>query len=475
MWIGGNWVEAESGKTFPAINPSTEEEIARVPEGGKADVDKAVEAARKAFPIWSRKTVDERTIILNEIAASIRKHSQELAQIDVIDHGTPISMANMLAQGVPRHFQYAAEVSKSIMGTGEIKPALPGFLPYLKREPIGVCACIVPWNVPLVITNKIAAAISTGNTCVVKPPSINSLTALKIAELLSEYDLPPGTVNFVTGPGDTVGNHLASHPGVGMVAFTGGSEAGKSIMAAASQTVKRLFLELGGKNPFIVLEDADLDMAVSRAIFASFMNSGMICASPGRYYLHEKIHDKFVDKFVTETKKYVVGDPNNPETQMGPVVSAEHRDRVEKYINIGIEEGAELVLGGKRPTEPPLNKGYYIMPTALTNVTQNMRIAREEIFGPVACFIKYSSEDEILELANDNDLGLAASVWTRDIAKGLRYANQLEAGTVWVNSHIHSGGDLPWGGFKESGFGKEGAIMGISEYTQVKVISVNMA
>ena len=310
----------------------------------------------------------------------------------------------------------------------------------------------------------------------VKPPTVDSLSALQLVEIMEEHKLPPGLINIVTGPGGTVGEALAAHPDVNMVGFTGSCETGKAIMAAASGTAKRLFLELGGKNPFIVLEDADLDAAVAKGVFALCFNTGMICASPGRFYVHEKIHDEFVERFIAESKKVVVGDPNDEKTQMGPVVSAEHREKVESYFKIGIEDGAKLVLGGKRPAEPPLDKGYYVMPAVFTGVTQNMRLAREEIFGPVACIMKFTDKDNVIELANDNIFGLSASVWTKDTAKGIRCANELRAGTVWINNHMGFGGvlPLPWGGYKESGFGKESGLMGLMEYTQFKVISLNL-
>jgi acyl-CoA reductase-like NAD-dependent aldehyde dehydrogenase len=477
MWIGGEWVDATSGETYKVFNPATEEEIAKVPLSGKADVDKAVAAARKAFPVWSKKTQHERSEILNQIAVSLRRHTQELAQLEVLDHGAPKRLANMWVQSIPQFYEDSVLLSRTLMEVTEIRPAIPTVLPYLKREPIGVCACITPWNMPFMISQKIAAALSTGNTCVVKPASVDSLSTLRLGEILAEHDLPPGVVNIVTGPGETVGEALASHPGVDMIAFTGSGKTGKAIMAAASQTVKRLFLELGGKNPFIVLEDADLDVAAARAAFCQSLNTGMQCRSPGRYYIHERLHDDFVGRFVAKFKEVVVGDPNDEKTQMGPVASAEHRDRIEGYIKIGVEEGAKLVLGGKRPTKPPLNRGYFVMPTVFTNVTQNMRLAREEIFGPVACIMKFSSEDEVIELANDNTFGLAASVWTKNIAKGRRFADAVQAGSVWINTHqnyLGGIGGLPMGGFKESGFGKEGSRMGLEEYTQVKVITIDL-
>jgi acyl-CoA reductase-like NAD-dependent aldehyde dehydrogenase len=297
---------------------------------------------------------------------------------------------------------------------------------------------------------------------------------LKFAEILEKCNLPAGVVNIVTGPGGTVGEAMASHPDVGLVSFTGSCETGKRIMELASKTVKRVSLELGGKNPYIVLEDANLDMAVNKAVMCTQMNSGMICASPGRYYIHEKLHGEFVEKYVAGAKKWVVGDPTDEKTMMGPVVSAEHRDHIERLVKKGVEEGAKLVLGGKRPTTPPLNKGYYVLPTAFTDVIQDMTIAREEIFGPVACIMKFSDENKVIAMANDNTFGLCASVWTRNAAKGIRFASELNAGAVWINDHMIIGNELPWGGFKESGFGKENHIVGLEEYTQLKLVSLDL-
>lgn len=473
MWIGGEWVSAASGKTLTTVNPSTGEEIARIPLGGAEDVDGAVAAARKAFPLWSQKPQAERCQILSRIAAVLEEEREELVKLDVLEHGTPIGLSNIFSQVSVGHFEYAAQASRAIMG--EVIPSHPGTLFYTQREPVGVCALITPWNVPLMmVTAKLGPALAMGNTCVIKPPSIDSLTALRFAEILEKRELPPGTVNIITGTGGGVGGALAAHPGVDMISFTGSVETGKTIMAAASGTVKRLALELGGKNPFIVLEDADVEAAVNMAVSCQFRNSGQICAAPGRFYIHKKLHKEFLDRFIEDAQKVVVGDPNDAGTEMGPVVSAEHRDRVEGYIKTGIAEGAELLLGGKRPMTPPFNKGYYVMPTVFSGVTPKMTIARQEIFGPVACFMEsFDSDEEAIELANDNSYGLAASVWTRNAPRGTSIANQIRAGVVWINDHMIIGAELPWGGYKESGFGRENGVLGLEEFTQVKLISIN--
>ena len=474
MWIGGKWVDADSGKRYGVFNPSTGEEIARVPLGDESDVNKAVEAAGKAFPIWSKKSQTERSEIVMKIARAIKENTKELSELDTLEHGTPRKDADMAVKFSAERIEYAAQVARGLMG--HVQPVRSDVLFYLQREPIGVCALIIPWNVPLrMIASKLGSALSAGNTCILKPPSINSLVALKVGEILEDLDLlPPGTVNIVTGPGGTVGGALSAHPEVGLISFTGSSETGKSIMRNASQSVKRLVLELGGKNPFIVLKDADLEAAVSKAVFTSFANSGQICAAPGRFYVHDSLYEKFLKGFVEASRKIVTGDPNDEKTVMGPVVSAEHRDRVEAYIRSGVDEGAELFLGGERPATPPLNRGYFIAPTVFGNVKQHMKIAREEIFGPVACILKFSSEEEVLKSANDNKFALCASVWTKDMNKALTFTNEIQAGFVWINDHMSMTSEQPWGGFKESGFGKENSALSLLEYTQLKAVSIQI-
>ena len=474
MWIGGNWVDAESGKTYPVFNPATEEEIAQVPLGDKTDVDKAVPAARAAFPLWSEKPQAERSQIAMKIAALIRENAKELGRIDTLDHGTPTLRAATKAAGTAEWFEWAAYNARSLMGN--TVPSGPNELAYLRREPIGVVALITPWNLPLLmIVQKLAPALTLGNTCIIKPSSIDSLSALKLAELLDTLGLPPGTVNVITGPGGTVGEALASHRGVDMIAFTGSCETGKAIMALASRNVKRLQLELGGKNPVIILDDADVSAAVSAMMVFQFANSGQICAAPGRFFVHEKVYDEFLEKVTAVAKKMVVGAPTDEKTQMGPLVSAEHRDKVEGYIKSGIEEGAKLILGGKRPVTPPMDKGYYVMPAIFTDVSPTMRIAREEIFGPVVCIMeKFNSDDKVIEMANDTTFGLTSYVWTRDNARAMRFAHKIAAGTVVLNNAGSGGAELPWGGYKESGIGKEGSLYGLYEYTNLKRIQVDL-
>jgi acyl-CoA reductase-like NAD-dependent aldehyde dehydrogenase len=474
MWIGGKWVLPKSGKTFPTFNPTTGEEIAQIPLAGKAEIDIAVAAARKACPGWSRILQTERSRIVLRIAASFRKNAAAISRLETLEHGSILSLAEHVPMVAAEVFEWAAAKADSLMG--DYIPTLTDVVTYLKREPVGVCAIITPWNHAIIMMAvKLAQALTVGNTCIVKPPSVNSLLGLKLAEVMEQADLPPGIVNVVTGPGGSVGNALASHPGIDIVGFTGSSETGKTIMATASGNVKRIIMELGGKNPVIVLEDADIDAAVNHHAPRQCDNAGQHCSGAGRFYVHEKVYDRFVEKYIAVSKRVIVGDPADPKTFMGPLTNREHRDRVEGYIRSGIAEGARLVLGGKRPTKPPLNKGFFVMPTILTDVTQNMKVAREEIFGPVSIIMKpFSSEEKVIALANDNNYGLCATVWTRDLAKGIRFTNLLHAGTVNVNTQVLTN-DLPWGGFKESGIGKEGGEAGILDYTQQKMVCVKVA
>jgi acyl-CoA reductase-like NAD-dependent aldehyde dehydrogenase len=472
MYINGKWVDAISGKTYRAVNPATEEEVAEIPLGGKADVDIAVAAARKAFPIWSGIPQAERSRILEKLAALQRENAEELTKWEILDHGTPVKLARMLSIFSSGNIEYCAQAARALMGS--TTPAGPNGLSCIQREPVGVAALIIPWNSPiLMLTSKMGACLATGNTCVIKPSTIDSLVTLKYGEIIEKLGLPPGVVNIITGPGGTVGEALATHSDVNFISFTGSSETGKEIMTKAGSTLKRAQMELGGKNPFIVLEDADIDKLIPMAVGSVTHNSGMVCASPGRFYIHEKIHDKFVDKYIAAVQKVVVGDPNDEKTDMGPVVSAEHRDRVEGFIKKGIEEGAKLVYGGKRPTKPPMDKGYYVMPAVFTNVKPGTTLFKEEVFGPVACFMKFSTDEEVIASANDNVYGLTASVFSRDVSRAFKIASRINAGCVGVNGGRTLTQETPWGGFKESGFGKENSVYGLEEYTRLKLIAVN--
>jgi acyl-CoA reductase-like NAD-dependent aldehyde dehydrogenase len=480
MWIGGEWVEAASGKTFNTYNPANGDIIAEVPLAEKSDVDKAVAAARKAFPSWRRKTQEDRSAAVARIAAVLKEHKDELIRLEILEHGATARHAPMMLAFAIANMELAASAARVHMG--KVLPSTPSkgspagtsnTLCFLKYEPFGVCALITPWNVPtLLLATKIGPCLATGNTCVVKPPSINSGIGLKLAEIISQADLPPGIINFVTGPGSTIGNDLSAHPGIDFISFTGSSEVGKTIIANSSQTVKTTMMELGGKNPAIILEDADIEAAAEELCMITFENVGQNCAQPSRFYVHEKVHDRFVEKFVATANSIRIGDPSDESTVMGPVVSKDQRDTIERYIKSAIDEGAKLVCGGKRPTGPVFDRGYYLTPTVFTNLAPNMTIAREEVFGPVVGIFKFSDDEKVLEAANDSVFGLCASVWTRDYARGLKFVNELEAGSVWINQHMNLVAETPWGGFKESGLMKEGGVLGPEGYTQLKYICI---
>jgi acyl-CoA reductase-like NAD-dependent aldehyde dehydrogenase len=468
MYIGGRWEDAESGETLTTLNPVTEEPAGRAPAAGPADADRAVRAARAAFPVWSGLSQAERNKTLFRIAALIREHAHEMALLEGLEHGTPYRDAFGVCMGAAEKFEWSANAAARVMGD---QIPVPGeTLSWLKREPVGVVGFIIPWNLPTIMTAvKLAPALAVGNTCVLKPPSVNSGIGLFFAEVLSKAEgLPAGAVNVITGAGGSVGAALASHPEVDMIGFTGSSETGKSILASAAPTVKKCVMELGGNNPVLVFEDADIDAALRVLAWRQFNNSGQHCSGPGRYYVHEKIYDAFAEKFVACARTVVVGDPSDEKTTMGPLVSREHQNKVAGYIESAVSEGARVAFGGEVS-----KKGFFVTPTVLTDCTHGMAAAREEIFGPVAVLIKYTDADDLVSLANDSRYGLCAHVWTRDIARGLRLVNELHAGAVFVNCQMLAN-EQPWGtSVKESGIGKEGGMYGMLEFTDQKLICVN--
>jgi acyl-CoA reductase-like NAD-dependent aldehyde dehydrogenase len=473
MWVDGEWVNAESGKTLDVFNPTTADVLGIVPLGAEKDVDKAVNAARTAFPAWKGMTQADRSKALFQFAAALRENADELVSFEVNEHGTPINLARGFAAAAADHAEYVASIARAMMG--QVLPhSMPGTIGYMQRVPVGVVAVITPWNVPLMMmVAMVTPAIAAGNTCVLKPASINSILGVKFAEVLEKAGLPKGVVNLVTGPGGIVGEALSSHPDVDMIRFTGDSDTGKRIMSVAGNTAKKCIMELGGNNPIIVCEDADVDKAAIWQAQRHFGNSAQNCSTPGRYYIHEKVHDRFVEGFVNEVKRIVVGVPWDEKTIMGPMTNPQQLERVEYYIKTAIEEGARVAIGGKRPTEPPLDKGNFLMPTVVVDVTHDMTIAREEIFGPAAPILKFSSEEEVIKLANDSPYGLCAGIWTKNSGKALKMVNGLHVDSVFVNMPRMMTCEFPWGGnVKDSGVGKDGSNVGLEEFTDLKFVCI---
>ncbi len=476
MWIGGKWVDAVSGRTFATVNPSTGEELGRVPYAGKEDVDEAVKAANEALPGWSKMTQSDRAKIILRFAALIKEHSKELVDLEVNEHGTPIMLARGFAAAAVDQLEYIASISRGIMG--QVLPkSMPNTVGYLQRVPIGVCAVITPWNVPLMMMlSMVGPAIVTGNTCVLKPASVNSILGVKFVEILEKTGIPKGVVNLVTGPGGQVGNALATHPGVDMVRFTGATDTGKVILQAASQTTKKCVMELGGNNPIIVCEDADVEKAARLQAGRHYGNSAQNCSTPGRYYVQEKVYDQFVEAFVDEVKKIRVGLPWEESTTMGPMANLQQLEHGDPTRRPPREAGAGLVGGAARPTHPPLDRGYFLMPTVVVDCKHEMTIAREEIFGPAACILKYSTDEEAIRLANDSSYGLCAGVWTKDGSRALRITDELRVDSVFINMPRMMTPEFPWGGnVKESGIGKSDSVCGMEEFTDLKFICISFA
>ena len=478
LLIDGQWVEAASGETFDAIDPATESVICQLGAGDAADVDRAVKAARKAFDSgdWSRMRPVERERLMLKLADLIEKNAEELAELEWLDNGKLVFFARVVdVAGTVDFFRYMAGWATKVEGkTLDVSIGMPGeeYQAYTLRQPVGVVAQIVPWNFPLAMaTWKLAPALAVGCTCVLKPAEQTSLTALRLGELILEAGYPAGVVNIVTGMGETAGAALTRHPGVDKIAFTGSTSVGKLIGKTAMDTMKRVSLELGGKSPVIVAADSDVGVAAQGAANAIFFNSGQVCTAGSRLYIEHKIYDQVVDGLANIAKGTKLGPGHDPASQMGPVVSQEQMDRVLGYIAKGRAEGGEVVAGGARQG----NQGYFVQPTVFAGVDPGATIAREEIFGPVVVATPYKSIDEIAGIANDTEYGLAASIWTNDLSLAHRLSRRLKAGTVWVNTHNVVDPNLPFGGMKQSGIGRENGAAAIDLYTELKTVVMKVA
>ncbi|MGM7637087.1 aldehyde dehydrogenase family protein [Bacillus sp. Hm123] len=472
LFINGKWVESASGKTFETYNPATGEVLAVVSEAMEQDIEQAVQAARRAFDSgpWSKMSAAERSRLIYLLADKMEEHKEELAQLDTLDGGKPIRES--AAADVPlaiEHFRYFAGWATKIMG--QTIPVTGNYLNYTRHEPVGVVGQIIPWNFPLLMAAwKLGAALATGCTVVLKPAEQTPLSALYLAQLAQEIGFPDGVINVVPGFGETAGAPLVNHPQVDKIAFTGSTPVGKSIMRQASETLKRVTLELGGKSPNIILPDADLSKAVPGALFGIMFNQGQVCCAGSRLFIQKKKYDNFLADMVSHAEKIQQGQGINPTTEMGPLVSDEQQKRVMSYIQKGQEEGAEILTGGK----VPFDQGYFVQPTIFADVNDSMTIAKEEIFGPVVSALPFDDLDDLVERANNTNFGLAAGVWTENLKSAHYLAQRIKAGTVWVNCYNALDAASPFGGFKQSGLGREMGSYALNAYTEVKSVWVDL-
>jgi phenylacetaldehyde dehydrogenase len=476
LLIGGEWVESRSTATIPVLDPSTGRQIAVVADANAADVDRAVAAARAAFEkgAWPEMLPVQREALIWKLSDLIERHAEELAELESLDNGKTKFIASVVDIPNTRdYFRYMAGWATKLEGATFNTSIFAGpgskFHTYSLREPIGVVAQIIPWNFPLAMAAwKLGPALACGCTCVLKPAEQTPLSALRLGELITEAGFPPGVVNILTGNGETTGAALVAHPGVDKVAFTGSTPVGKSINKSATDTLKRVSLELGGKSPVIVLPDANLEAVVGGAANAIFFNAGQVCAAGSRLYAHSKVFDQVVEGVSQAAARIRLGPGLDPNTEMGPLVSKEQQERVLGYIDSGRQGGAKIMTGG----EAPQGQGYYVKPTVMANVRQDMAVVREEIFGPVLVAQRFDDLDEIAALANDSPYGLGASIWGRDIATIHRLVPKIRAGTVWVNCHNFVDPAMPFGGYKQSGFGREHGHVVFEHYTEIKSVCI---
>lgn len=474
MWIGNEPVEAAaSGETYTTYAPATGEALAELPAAGPEDVDRAVAAARAAFDGggWARTSAAKRGRLMAALAARMREERNAIVALEARDIGKAISsVGGEIHQGISE-LEYFAGASDKIRGRTNAAPH--GFLNYTLREPLGVCALIVPWNYPLLLLlRKLGPALAAGNTVVIKPAGDSPLGALALAELAAEVGFPAGTINVITGQGSTAGAALTGHAGVDKISFTGSTEVGRKILAAAGQDFRRVSLELGGKSPALVFDDADLDSAVPSSVWSIYYSAGQSCDARSRIFVQRGVYDEFLERFVELTGRLKVGDPMDPATHVGSLISPSHRDRVEGYVEAGVAEGAELVAGGVRPDfgDDPLAGGSFLMPTALAGCRNDMKVAQEEIFGPVATILPFDEDKEALAGANDVIYGLTATVWTRDIARAHGMAARIQSGVVTVNQPFTVFPGTPFGGYKQSGWGREASLDALDEFTELKSV-----
>ena len=471
LLIDGEWVDAASGETFESVDPTTEQVLAESAAGGAEDVDRAVAAARRAFedPAWADMPPHQRTRLLLAVGEQIEARAEEMAQLDSLNNGSPYTLTQVMMERAAEVFRYYAGWPTKIYGS--TSPSTSASFNYTLREPVGVCAGIIPWNSPVLMAAwKIAPALACGNTVVLKPAEQTPLSAIVLGEALLDAGVPAGVVNIVTGLGESAGAAIAAHPGIDKVAFTGSTEVGKLILQASTGNLKRVTLELGGKSPNVIFPDADVELAAGAAASGFCRLSGQVCAAGTRIFVHEEIADEFVEKLAAAAAAFTPGDPFDPEAKMGPLVSADQFERVTSYLVAGKGEGAEARTGGS----PMEGTGFFVEPTVFDGVGNEMKIAQEEIFGPVGSVIRFKDEAEATALANDSVYGLAAAVWTEDIRRAHRMSRALQAGTVWINTVGPQDPMLPFGGYKQSGLGREHGAEAIEMYTETKTVMLQL-